>query len=161
MPGSDLFPEIQVCVCAQFSLKLGCMQNREILYISRLNNIFIHDCLWTLLLVLIALWVFCCAWYSNLAGSRSESSNYFEDWQNPWQRLTNASCSPHLSARLCRSEPLARPQALVMKSKAVSSRTRGEHNSLKCIGNRIFSDQKGCCKKLLRSEALTSSLGYG
>lgn len=37
MPGSDTFPEIQVCVCALFSLRLGRMQNREILYISRLT----------------------------------------------------------------------------------------------------------------------------
>lgn len=37
MPGSAPVPEIQVCVCALFSLRLGGMQNREILYTSRLT----------------------------------------------------------------------------------------------------------------------------
>lgn len=71
--------------------------------------LLIHGCLWTALFVLVALWVFYCIWYSS--ESRNDSSNYLDEWQNPWQRLTNASCSPHLRIGLCRIKSLALPWA--------------------------------------------------
>lgn len=106
-----------LCLCTVQPKARAYTKQRNTLYFQT-YSIFIHDCLWTVLFVLVVLWVFYCARYSNLAWSRSDSSNYFEEWQNPWQRLTNASCSLHLRAQLCRSESPALPGALMVQCKA-------------------------------------------